>query len=179
MKTEKPKESKEPKVEFANLAYMLKRPYSYDIHRGPFQVKNKEEYRELLERAKREKLYVWYATVTRDDREKFILSHQHIVDWESIPDQAYDGVEAPKPVGYTPVAERTATRSSGDLICPVCEFKCSSTSGYTLHMKKHAADERAAEEAGDDALVCPVCKKVCSSTSGLTLHKQRCGKRQT
>lgn len=174
------KQPKEAKHEFANLAYVLKRPYHADIHKGPFQIKNKEEHRALLERAKKEKLYVWFASVTQDDRGKFMLSAQHIIDWESVPDQAYD-VEAPVSVGYTPVAESPRGESGprGNLACPICNKVCTSTSGMTLHMKRHTADEKEAEEAGDDALVCPVCKKVCSSTSGLTLHKARCGQRQT
>lgn len=165
-------EQEKPQAEFGGVAYMLKRPYCADIAKGPFQVRDKEEYRGLLEMAKKEKMYVWHADVVKNESGRFFLGPLHVIDWESVPDQAYD-VEPPKSVGYTPVAESPSTaRSHGDLTCPVCNFKASSTSGYTLHMKKHAADEAKAEAAGDGALVCPVCKKVCSSTSGLTLHKK-------
>lgn len=165
------KNPEQGRIDYATTAFMLKQPCSSIITKGPIRLANRDAHRELLETAKKSKLYVWHATVVlNEETKRYVVSHLHLIDWESIPDQAYGNTEPLKPSIHT-----VASSTPDDLVCSTCGHQCSSRSGYTLHMKKHWADKEKAEEAvdsGNQALVCPVCQKLCSSTSGLTLHKK-------
>lgn len=57
------------------------------------------------------------------------------------------------------------------LVCQKCGRECSSTSGYTLHVKS-CTGQSAANTGGK--FECPGCGKQCSSSSGFTLHKKQC-----
>lgn len=150
---------------YDTLAFFFKRPCSEAVYKGPFRVRNKDEHRQLVERAKSEKIYLWYASVVQDEKGKYQAVPPHIVDFETVPDQPYDYVPPPN----APAAP-VEPRYPSDLKCPKCGIKCNSTSGYTLHMKAHERDEQERAEKYPADLKCTVCGHKCNSTSGYTLH---------
>jgi hypothetical protein len=145
--------------DYNRTAFMLKRPYEATIVQGPMRL-TKSSHKELIETALKKGLHVWYADVIEKDGKKY-LSSQHVVDFDSVPNQNEDG---------------TPNQSQDQLICSICKKQCSSTSGYTLHMKSHegkAAEVSSTTGADKKPLVCQVCGQGCSSTSGLTLHMKK------
>lgn len=157
-------EKRASKLNYDITAFMLKRPYSDSVVKGPLRLVGREAHRKLVEEAKSKKLYVWYAAVVPNavDNTKYNVIRPHLIDWDSVPDRAYDLPPLPSISAPIPHASHPA-----DLKCEKCGHQCNSTSGYTLHLKSH---QKTADDEGPDELKCPHCTKQCSSTSGLTLH---------
>jgi hypothetical protein len=87
-------------------------------------VKNKKEYTQLLEEAKRRKLYLYYTDIKEKDG-KIIVTYPLLVDWASLPEAI-----APAPITVLP---------SNAIICPHCKKALNSKVGLALHIKsKHS-----------------------------------------
>lgn len=184
-------ERRSRQMDYSKVAFMLKKPYSNSIFKGPFRIRDKSAHKDLVAIALKRGLYVWYCAIKEVEGKQCAVGH-HIIEWDSVPDTP------PKP-GVQP---------EDKLKCPKCGKRCSSTSGLTLHKKtckgkehklklecdcgrtfttssgltlhqktcpKMQDSDESPEESTDDALVCDVCGKRCSSSSGLTLHRKTHG----
>jgi hypothetical protein len=106
----------------ANRAYGLAKPYC-GIHRV-VRVRSAGEYQAMLTQAKRERLYLFTATIRREPDRKPFVTGPWIVDWNSIPDKPYGSEDT--------------DQESKELACPHCDRKFRSSSGLTLHINgKH------------------------------------------
>jgi hypothetical protein len=183
LEEQRAEEKRASRIDYEMTAFMLKRPHSNTIYRGPMRLRGREAHRKLIEIAKRYGLYVWYAQIQNLDKGDKQVPHAigiHLIDWDSVPDDPHqvgiDKDDLKGPIGRDQAAE---TKCSDDLKCRICNQQCSSRPGYTLHMKTHTDDthnpQDEAADLGEDPLRCPVCNKKCSSASGLTLHRQAKG----
>jgi len=186
LKEQQAEEKRAARIDYETTAFMLKKPYSDAIYKGPMRVRDRDAHRKLLDIAKQHGLYVWYAqikTVEKGGKQVMCAVGTHLIDWDSVPDSPHQvGIDKGdlRDDGLTRAeAAAEAAKYPEDLKCRVCGQQCSSKPGYTLHMKTHSDavhnPEDAAAELGADPLRCPACGKKCSSTSGLTLHRQAKG----
>lgn len=143
-------------LDYSRLAFFLKKQFSPTVSEGPIRVHNRQAHKDLVSRAISTKMLVWYADVIKTETGKYIASHHHIIDFDSMPGSG-DSSNSLEPV-YT---------------CEKCGKECSSQSGLTLHQKQ--CEATSAESKAPIELACPKCGKKCSSKSGLTLHIKQCG----
>lgn len=109
-------------LQYEKTAFILGTPLGGVI--ASYRVKNKKEYAQVLEEAKRRKLYLYYTDIKEKDG-KMVVSYPLLVDWASVPDAA-----APAPI---------VVESVNAIICPTCSKKLSSKVGLALHIKsKHS-----------------------------------------
>lgn len=139
---------------YNSVAFILVKPPSKVL--GHFQIKNKKEHKELLEKAKQKQALVYYADVIIRDG-KYFASHPWVVDFDSV-DQMYGPVEEYKPESNIKDEKPTAYQEAEDTVeeqveeapttvvddqlsCPFCGKKMNSTPGRTLHVKSKHPDK--------------------------------------
>jgi len=109
-------------LQYEKTAFILGTPLGGII--ASYRVKNKKEYTQLLEEAKRRKLYLYYTDIKEKDG-KIIVTYPLLVDWASLPEAI-----APAPITVLP---------SNAIICPHCQKVLNSKVGLALHIKsKHS-----------------------------------------
>lgn len=138
---------------YSSVAFLLVKPPSKIL--GHFNIKNKLEHKELLEKAKLKKALVYYADVIVKDG-RYAASQPWVVDFDSVkelfnPVEEYkpdSGIKEGKPTKYDPSLqveeeeveeeEEEVVPVSDKLTCPYCGKEMNSTAGRTLHVKgKH------------------------------------------
>lgn len=117
-------EKKQGRIDYQNTAFILQKPYSTQIIEGPLRLKDRNEHKKLVERAKSKGLYVWYASIVEYNGRK-CMSRQSLIDWDSVPEP-----------GKKPENNRTEEKSE-HFQCDKCDKVCTSSSGLTLHRKRH------------------------------------------
>ena len=122
-------EKKQGRIDYQNTAFILQKPYSTQIIEGPLRLKDRNEHKKLVERAKSKGLYVWYASIVEYNGRK-CMSHQSLIDWDSVPEPGK------KPADKKSEDDPVAGQSS-HFRCGECGKVCSSSSGLTLHRKRH------------------------------------------
>lgn len=139
---------------YNSVAFLLVKPPSQIL--GHFNIKNKQEHKVLLEKAKQKKALVYYADVVVKDG-RYTASQPWVVDFDSVK-ELYDpveeykpdsGIKAGKPAKYDPslqIENEEVDKEEEDehipvsdkLTCPYCGKEMNSTAGRTLHVKgKH------------------------------------------
>ncbi|MDB4490182.1 hypothetical protein N9045_01560 [bacterium] len=137
---------------YSSVAFLLVKPPSKIL--GHFNIKNKQEHKELLEKAKQKQALVYYADVVVKDG-RYTASQPWVVDFDSVK-ELYDPVEEYKPV-------------SG--------IKAGKPAKYDPSLQIENEEAKVEEEEEDepivlvsDKLTCPYCGKEMNSTAGRTLH---------
>ncbi len=112
-KSEQPKSG----IDYSETAFLEKSKSGtlIKIHK----VNNRAAHSKLVVSVRSKNHYLWYATVKKINN-KFYAIPPHLVDWDSVPESITKSKD--KPVG---------------LACPFCKKKLRSTSGKTLHVKRH------------------------------------------
>jgi hypothetical protein len=176
IKEQQAEDRRAARIDYETTAFMLKRPHSEAVYKGPFRVKDREAHKKLIDLALSRGLYVWHADieiVEKGGKRVRQAVGVHVIDWDSVPDHQTESTKA-EPKAETKDEELqydTEPQYPEDLKCRICGQQCSSKPGYTLHTKTH---QDTVQDTADPApeLCCPICGKRCSSTSGLTLHKK-------
>lgn len=116
----------------SNAGYMLKKPYSNRITKGPYKLKTKEQYEELITLATNSGYYVWYGQIVNN-----AVTQPHLIDFRSVPnDKPKITTEIPNlKSDYETIVLKEEQEQT--LQCPTCGKICTSKSGYTLHQKRH------------------------------------------
>ena len=114
----KPEIQKEPKqtgLDYNNTVFIEKSKTLSVIK--TYKLKSRTAHLALLDEIKKRKNTLWYASVIEDNK-KFYASNFHIVDFDSVPDEAM-----------------SIKTWKGELFCPFCNKSVSSTQGRTLHVQ--------------------------------------------
>lgn len=146
------------KSQYANIIFLLIDPISMRSVGKGILLKSKEQYTQLLERAKDKKLYLATCEYTTAEDGKMVLSPM-VMDWDSIPDKQYqsDTVKSPKIKQSTynrdhihPDKMSKQQPTTDKLFsCPYCNKTMTSLSGRTLHIQSKHPDMKTAEGNND------------------------------
>ena len=130
-------EKRQSRIDYAATGFVLKKPYSNTIVRGPVVLADRTAHKKLIDAALKHNLRVWYGLLQSNESGKRFLSEPLLVDFDSVPggeqntftDQ--DQQEVGKSVKKI---EKVVSVAQSNLTCK-CGKVCTSKPGFTLHKK--------------------------------------------